>query len=227
MKQMAHPLGIKIHRTPNAYTDSKGNSYDLIDMSKQTLQPFFDKILFVGTIISDKNNGFYYTSANNQFYKLLDAVLGITGKGFEELKKQLRKDLVSSLQGEIIKIEDLLKNYPIGFCDVYKSCYIKKGSSLDKDILKEQPSGYPQYYTNEIVDNINKGVVKKLFFTSEKAFEIFTKTIKKLKITKENENDILDRCTVLISPSASNSTDIEIKKYLWKVQIGDCIDRYK
>lgn len=123
------------------------------------------KILILGSITSvdGMKKGFYYASAKNQLWQLVDIALGIDNKNsFVYLKNVLKKNydnfaanLIDFKQFEQTQTtikkkfaHQLLKNH-IAICDVFEECYFNKNSSLDQDIILNN-ANYP-YKTNKNV----------------------------------------------------------------------------
>lgn len=108
-------------------------------------------ILFIGSFTSPEGllRGFYYTSSNNHFWKLIDNMLGFEDKQgpFTSLKNALKEIL--NIGGEPILIngksknrEDIqdefyknLEKYHIAICDIFKICsFSEPWSSRDSKI---------------------------------------------------------------------------------------------
>lgn len=119
------------------------------------------KILFLGSYTSlDGADYFYYMSRYNQFYKILslliykrDKISEYNGKDIKEINKLLKGTKLIDWKAEIRKIdktedqrEEIRENiraelakYGFEICDLFLSVARRNNSSLDKDILIEDP----------------------------------------------------------------------------------------
>ncbi len=191
--------------------------------SKLGIKPVWDensKILIVGSMTATDGikKGFFYASARNQLWQLLDLCLGLEGeKSFSFLKNKLKVNCedfdlhkMSQLQFENNKgairgdISQLLHENNIAMCDIFKECYFNKNSSLDSEIILNN-SNYPYQTNKEVLQEIvKKAKVEKVVVTSKFVEEWF----KRLDI-KGN----FELCYVM-SPSPRRGA-IEKKKESW------------
>lgn len=191
--------------------------------SKLGIKPVWDensKILIVGSMTATDGikKGFFYASARNQLWQLLDLCLGLEGENsFSFLKNKLKVNCedfdlhkMSQLQFENNKgairgdISQLLHENNIAMCDIFKECYFNRNSSLDSEIILNDLH-YP-YETNketlqQIVDHAR---IEKVVVTSKFVEEWF----KRLGI--EGDFEI---CYVM-SPSPRRGA-LEKKKESW------------
>lgn len=133
------------------------------------IMPVWDsnsQILMLGSITATDGmkKGFYYASQRNQFWQLLDCVLGTTC--FSDLKDQLKTNYDNYKNGLIDfdtfeysknKIKETmafeLTKRKIAICDVFLQCYFNNNSSLDNDIILNDPL-YPAMSNKETIKNI-------------------------------------------------------------------------
>ncbi len=129
------------------------------------------KILILGSItaVDGMRKGFYYASARNQFWELLDCCLGneVNEEGsFTFLKNVLRYNFEKYDSKEIEKAEfernkalirekfaDKLLQNKIAICDVFEECYFNNNSSLDMDIILNNEK-YPYKTNREVISHI-------------------------------------------------------------------------
>lgn len=122
-------------------------------MHKKVFHPFgpiYDKnskILFVGSIASDKSRefGFPYSSPNNRFWKVLEII-------FNE---------------KIIDHKEFLLKHNIALWDSIKSC----------DILASSDASIKNIEINEIWKITENSKIKVVFTNGKKAFEVYQKLI--------------------------------------------------
>ena len=194
------------------------------------IKPVWDKnckVLILGSITATDgiNKGFYYASARNQMWELLDYCLGFdttksnSCSGYKNQLKQNYEDFclnkISSEQFEnnkqaiIKKFSKLLLSHGIAICDVFRECYFNNGSSLDCDIILNN-SAYP-YVTNKqtIEQIINNSNIETVVVNSR-----FVETqFKKLKIAGNYKIEYV------ISPSPRRGA-ISTKTQNWKQVFG-------
>lgn len=138
------------------------------------IKPVWDencRVLILGSItaVDGMRKGFYYASAKNQLWELLDYALGNVPNeenSFTFLKNVLRYNYEKFLAKEIREEEfennkvltrtqfskKLLEN-GIAICDVFESCYFNKNSSLDDDIIMKDDR-YPFKTNKETIAHI-------------------------------------------------------------------------
>ena len=181
------------------------------------------KVLLLGSItaIDGMNKGFYYSSQKNQLWTLLDYALNLNPENknsFTYLKSLLKQNydnffneqitlqqFENSKQLIIEKFAKKLLSYKIAMCDVFKECYFNNNSSLDNEIILNNPN-YP-FITNKetISEIINDSMVTTVVVNSKFVLEQF----KKLNINGNYE------IKYVISPSPRRGA-ISTKVNNWK-----------
>lgn len=132
------------------------------------LAPDNAKIVFVGTITSQNGmeKGLFYSSSNNDFYKLLDGVLKCGGRLVEQWKKLSNKNNLSERESKnaIEEIEKILKENQIAIFDMVLEAERPKNDASDKALrnikLRE---------ANDIVDWLNQHGNPRIVCTSKKS----------------------------------------------------------
>lgn len=140
----------------------------------------------------------FYSSENNDFYKLLDDVFST-----DDFKK-LKKNLINNKKNrkEIIrKFKDKFKKYNITICDIFETADFKKeNSSYDKDIDLDSPD--TKYNDKEIANILINSNIQRIATTSKFVTDLVTNIIRFPKssylILIKNKGDI----RTLISPTA-------------------------
>lgn len=176
------------------------------------------KYLMLGSItaVDGMRKGFYYASERNQLWALMDYCLGTNE--FVELKTRLKNNYLSFVAGELSEqqfcenkklnqddFRNTLDKYNFAFCDVFKSCWFNNNSSLDQDIILNNPN-YAFETSRDIIQYIiDNSNVKTVFCNSKFVEEQF----RKMDI-KGNYNVV-----VLMSPSQRRGI-IEKKMSDWK-----------
>lgn len=138
------------------------------------ITPVWDKnckVLLLGSITATDgmNKGFYYSSAKNQLWELLDLALELNSNNnynFLNLKNELKQNyddlklnkisceqFKNNKQLIIKKFSKLLLEFNIAICDVFKECYFNNNSSLDCDIILNN-ANYPYVTNKETIQNI-------------------------------------------------------------------------
>lgn len=191
------------------------------------IQPIYDKnceLLMLGSITATDgiNKGFYYASNKNQLWQLLDLTLNTTC--FSALKNELKTNYENFKTGAINNIQfeqqkEVIKQKfshelltrKIAMCDVFTECYFNNNSSMDVDIILNNPN-YPFKTSKEILQNILDNSKIKIIVVNSKFVET---QLKKLKLTG---NFIVK---YVISPSPRRGS-IDKKIDNWK-QVFDSI----
>ncbi|MDD4706075.1 MAG: DNA-deoxyinosine glycosylase [Bacilli bacterium] len=109
------------------------------------------KILILGTIpsIASRNNNFYYSHANNRFWKIMEHLFNTS---------------LLSIQDKI----DFLLNHNIALWDTIKEC----------EIYKSKDSSIKNVKVNDIKSILDKTNIKKIYVTGITALKIYNKYIK-------------------------------------------------
>jgi len=192
----------------------------------QGIFPVWDKqsrILLVGsmTAADGLKKGFYYSSARNQLWELLDFCLGLDGQkenSFLALKNDLKSNYEKFDREKISKAEfetektkirekfaNLLKKYKIAMCDVFESCFFNNNSSLDCEMILNNDK-YPfKTYKDTLQKIVSNANIECVIVNSRFVENQF----KKMKL----EGDFVVH--YVISPSPRRGS-IESKKQEWK-----------
>lgn len=124
------------------------------------------KILIVGSITATDGirKGFYYASAKNQLWQLLD--ISLNEQCFYPLKEQLilnydlfhtgkktEKDFEKCREEIKTKFKDELLQHKIAICDIFTSAYFNNGGSMDTDMILNDEK-YPFVTSKEILQKI-------------------------------------------------------------------------
>lgn len=185
------------------------------------ISPVFDEdceVLILGSItaLDGMNKGFYYASSKNQLWQLLD--LSLNTNCFFDLKSQLKNNFDSFKAGKIESLEfeknkkeiknkfssELLKR-KIAISDVFCECYFNNNSSMDMDIILNNPQ-YPFKTSKDILQNIIDNSKIKTIVVNSKFVE---KELKKLNLVGNFE------VKYVISPSPRRGS-INKKIENWK-----------
>ena len=164
-------------------------------MDKKSFKPFVDensKILILGTLPGDTSleNKEYYSSPNNQIWKILSAIFNpkYELKTYQDKKKFLYEN-------------------HIALWDIYEKAKRKKGSK-DKDIINSKTSDI-KFFLNKYKN------IKTILFNGQRAEKEFIHYIKDNKM----ETFLSDRnikYTYVFSSSGSKPVKLEEKIENWK-----------
>lgn len=191
------------------------------------------KILLLGSItaVDGMRKGFYYGSHVSQFWHLVDLSLELNSLDEDSFVylKNLLKDNYEKFKSNLIDTKEFEKNkklikqkfaekllkYNIAICDVFEECYFNNNSSLDNEIILNNPN-YPCKYNNEIISHIlNNSKIKTVIVNSKFVESQF----KKMKIVGDFE------VKYVISPSPRRGK-IEKKIDCWKKAIGQGLKNF-
>ncbi len=207
-----------------------GVNYEQLNPKASGILPCLDypcKMVMVGSITIGKGieRGFYYASPHNAFWRLIDEVYQ-TGGVFSDLKSRLCANFKDFNVGKKNQLSfDNEKKYiialfrkelidrQIGICDIFETCYIKQGSTYDKDIYRKKRRGKVefQYLPTSYIDKIlnayfaNKDckIVVNSCYVAFRLKEYLYDYLQAGKIRIEQYNDICNHIIQVISPSGS------------------------
>ena len=169
--------------------------------------------------------GFYYASERNQLWQLLDCVLETDC--FIGLKRQLKQNYDNYVCGKIdesvfeenrAKTRQMfayeLKKRKIAICDVFLECYFNNNSSLDNDIILNNPQ-YPAVSNAETIRNIIQNSKIRYVVVNSRFVQ---KQFEKMKICGNFE------VVYVVSPSPRKGS-IESKLASWKMAFDQILNR--
>lgn len=197
----------------------------------ENILPVWDsncEILMVGSITAKDgmDKGFYYASARNQLWELLDYALNIKTDTFSQLKNKLIKNhnnfkmqTISDKEFDdnksVIKTDfakKLLENR-IAMCDVFESCYFNGNGSLDQDIILNDERYPIKTYKDLLTQIISSSKIKKVIVNSR----FVEMQFKKMNIP----GDYITYYVVSPSPRRGS---IDKKREEWKIALSNISD---
>lgn len=198
--------------------------------AKNGILPVWDensKVLMLGSITATDGirKGFYYASERNQLWQLLDCVLETDC--FIGLKRQLKQNYDNYVCGKIdesvfeenrAKTRQMfayeLKKRKIAICDIFLECYFNNNSSLDNDIILNNPQ-YPAVSNAETIRNIIQNSKIRYVVVNSRFVQ---KQFEKMKICRNFE------VVYVVSPSPRKGS-IESKLASWRMVFDKVMDR--
>ena len=176
------------------------------------------KYLIVGTVpsMSGLEEGFYYMSASNSFYEILDMALGYNGV-YSQLKSDYLCANINTKSQIGVKIENQLNKDEVVLFDTIRYC--RRINSFDSGIVDyklHDPEEFWKLFTDEMLVILTSDEARRYFI------EIFPSlrqtNIPKIKSSKTNidyEPVRINKKDVLIiqlpSPSFSNTSKNNVK----------------
>ena len=196
------------------------------------------------TSIDGMKSGYYYSSRYNSFWKLLDFVVLSKRKNldferleklfvedknqfvFSLLKQRLNENFKNNYDKDIDLFKKNLKEIQsefecellksnIAICDIFKSCYAKRGSSLDSDIVLNDSKLPYQTYKETLNDIIEKSKVSVVVPNSK----FVNSWLEKFEINKKQKVKIVQT----VSPSATRRLKLSVKFEDWKTKLFDFV----
>lgn len=199
------------------------------DPANNGITPVWDKnckVLLLGSVTASDGmrKGFYYGSIYNQLWELLDKSLNTTC--FIKLKNQLNENYIAyseKQKDERTFFEDRafisnefkkeLLSRGIAMCDVFKTCYANCGSSLDQDIILNNPEYPVTTYHDELEYFLNNSSITTVIANSQ----FVVKQFEKMNIKGNFE--------VVYVPSPSpRKGAIDTKIDAWKDALADALN---
>jgi hypoxanthine-DNA glycosylase len=150
------------------------------------------KFLILGTFPGEKSLavGQYYADSRNQFWRIMDAVLGISETDYDARL-------------------NALQNNHIALWDVLKHC--TRESSADKKIKNEEPADFQTFF------DAHPQIEKILFNGKKDACEYYDKLVRP-HLSARHQN--LMRETLQSSSSVNTTLRLEEKTRLWREALG-------
>ena len=204
------------------------NEIELRNPCARGISPVWDKdskVLIIGsmTSIDGLEKGFYYGSARNQLWEILDYCFNLNTdsiQSFSYLKNCLKSNHKATIHGEISyeeseenkrsirnEFKKLMNKFHIAMCDVYMECYSLKNSSLDSSIIKHNLDA-PIKDNKELLTQIIKNSKINLVLTNSREVEHVFKSF-----------NIKGDYNVFYVPSPSpayRKISLDEKKKIWK-----------